>query len=171
MTKIGYSCILDGVEVHHWGGTPSYFEYRGAGGTLVFKFKNTRLKSKTQGLDGRFYAIVERHRIDRPTRFHSEGTATVVFDGTKTVVDPKWMPATLAEAKTQRKAEIRQHALERLGPTDPDVLRALELRLNVPIPVATRRAAIRQQAQNMANDVDALSSIEAVDAYAESNWP
>jgi hypothetical protein len=171
MHMIGYSCVLNGSEVHSWRGKPAYFEYRDGNGNLIFRFKGSRLKSSIRGIDGNAYQIVERNEIDRPTRYHSRGSDTSSFDGSKTVVDPNWTGISVANAKQQRKADIRRTVAEKLRDTDQDVLRALELSLSIPGPVATRRAALRQRAQQMMADIDALSTLAEIENYTEVNWP
>ena len=164
MTKIGWSAVLNGQEVHSWNGKPFIFEYRNNDGGLVFRFKSSRLKSQIRGLDKNVYQIVERFRVHRPTKYHEKGTQSISFDGTKVTVDPNWTASlTLPQAKVARKNELRERAKEQLENTDWRVIQALELGNAIPAQVQMRRAAIRSRVVEMEAEIDALTTLEELD--------
>lgn len=179
MAQIGYSVVLGTTEVHSWAGLPAYPEYQDRTGKVILKFKASRLKPTMKGTDGNTYKIVERHNVDRPTRYHNEGVESVSFDGTKTVADQNWAEgSTVAQAKVLRKADIDASMRARLAPSDPVVLEGLELANafsqafdNLPTGLLTLRQSIRDHADTLKAEIDLLTTLVAIDAYAEHDWP
>lgn len=177
-TKTGYSAVLNGSEVYYWDGEPEYFEYLN-GGTLIFRFKASRRKSAIRGTDGNIYQILERHSVDKPTRFHTAGvdSMSISTDGERVIVDHNWS-ADVGVAKSARKNELRIEAKSLLEPTDFVVMASLEsenslllARNSLATGSVAYRSAIRGKFSQRSLDIDALSTANDVASYVATGWP
>lgn len=179
MKKIGYSLILNASEVHFWNGLVGMMEYRDGSGKLIMRFQGSRMKTQLKGTDGNTYQIVERYRVEHPSRYHIEGVESISFDGTKTIVDPNWTPShTLEEAKAERKAEVQAAMRQELFDTIEDVMVAFETAGNfgqaksaISSIIVTKRADIRAHAVTLESQIDALLTLVKVDEFVIDGWP
>lgn len=167
MTQIGFSLVRlsDGAEV--WAGTlPARVIIAGA----VCDFD--RAGQVMPDKDRPTHKMVERNRIDRPSRFHVAGTESISFDGEKVTVDPGWSVMTIEAARAIVLSEIRAHAGTLIYPSDWMVLRQVS-EPGKPVPQAVRafRKAVRDHCETLEAEVSGIGSVAALASWRQHDWP
>ncbi len=170
MIKVGYSCItnIGEIEIDRAKTFPFTVKHPapGQGEGRIGTFTSV-------GPAGDDYTIVERWRIEKPSRSHTRGVETQSVINGQMIVDPHWVAFSVVKVRKRLKQMVSDEA-EEIIVTRFAYYKQVQALLNgatVSSPMFVKITSVTDHADALRAELDALTTISGLDAWEPHDWP